>query len=195
MIRNRVYSKGEQIHALISNTGNYNTLFPVKGIIHDVKHGDTITEYQIKILTIYDDIDFIRRNLIGKKFRKDFGNKTTTWKLTRKNYTKKQDFQDHLDAKGELYKVIVDGPMVCKYKSEMMELFNNIHNFFIEKAFSDLFELCTRTPYKGGTYHYGSRGIFKAHLIKFLGDRGYGTDSFVDDILYRIPSRELDKID
>lgn len=195
MIRNRVYSKGEQVHALISSTGDYNTLFPVKGIVHDVKHGDTITEYQIRIIIMYDDIDFIKRFLVGKKFKKDFNGKTTKWKLTRKNYRKKQDFQDLLDTKGELYKVTVDGPMVCKTKHEMMTLFNNIHDFFIEQKIYELFELCNRSIYKGGTYHYESKGVFKAHLIKFLGDRGYGTDGFIDDILYRVPSRELDKID
>lgn len=195
MIRNRVYSKGEIVYALISSTSNHDVLFPTRCVIHDVKHGDTITEYHVRIDQFFDDLDFLKRFLFGAKFKKGFGGGVTKWKLLRKNYKTKSDFDELMVRSGDSYKVVVDGPMICKTKIEMMDLFNKIHNFFIEHKIYELFELCGRSSYSDGVYYYKSKGVFKAHLLKFLGDRGYDGDKYLDDILFRATSRELDKID
>ena len=75
----------------------------------------------------------------------------------------------------------------------MQTLFNNIHDFFIENKISGMYDMCSRSYYNNGTYYYKSKGVFKAHLKKFLDDRGYGTDAFLDDILYRPSADRLDK--
>ena len=121
---------------------------------------------------------------------------TSNDKMTNdKNYKTKSDFNELMVRSGESYKVVVDGPMICKTKIEMMDLFNKIHNFFIENKIYEMFELCGRSSYSDGVYYYKSKGVFKAHLLKFLGDRGYDGDKYLDDILFRATSRELDKID
>lgn len=194
MIRNRVYNKGETVYALISSTGKYNVLFPVKCIIHDVKHGDSIVEYQVRLIKFYDDVYFLKRYLFHTKFTRSFDSGVTRWRMKRSNFKTSGDFQNHLDENGHNYMITVDGPMVCKRRHEMIELFNKIQDFFVERTISDLYNLTHRSTYSEGTYHYESKGVFKAHLTKFLGERGYDNDKFIDEILYRTPSRDLDKL-
>ena len=92
MIRHKLFSKGERIHALISNTRHSHIVFPVYAVIHDVKFDEDIPRYQIRITKFHDNIDFLKRYLFGMKFSKDFNNRTTSFALTRKNYKSMKDF-------------------------------------------------------------------------------------------------------
>ena len=47
MIKHKLFSKGEHIHALISNSRYSNIVFPVRAIIYDVKFDD---KKKIKVL-------------------------------------------------------------------------------------------------------------------------------------------------
>jgi len=191
LIRNRVYDKGTVVYALISPKGKYDTLFPVKGIIYDVKHSDSIVEYQIRISHFYDDINFIKRHFISAQFERDFDGKMIHLRTKYSRFKSIKEFNEHILSTNFI--VVVDGPMVHKRRHEMQTLFNNIHDFFIEKKIASVYDTCSRSYYNDGTYYYKSKGVFKAHLKKFLGDRGYGTDSFLDDILYRPSADRLDK--
>ena len=91
--------------------------------------------------------------------------------------------------------VTVDSVMCVKTKSEITELFNNIQDFLIEKNFKDIFELSNRTVYSEGKYYYQTKGIFEAHLKKFLGDRDPNMDRYYNKLLYRPSSDELDNIE
>ena len=65
----------------------------------------------------------------------------------------------------------------------------------IEKNFKDIFELSSRSVYSSGKYYYQSRGVYAAHLKKFLGDREPKTDKYYDKLLYRPQSDDLDDIE
>lgn len=195
MIRHKIFSKGEKIHALISNTRHPHIVFPIYGTIHDVKFDEDIPRYQIKIIKFHDNIDFLKRYLFGMKFSKDFTGKTTNFNLSRKNYKSMKEFQEHIDSKWESYMISVDSISCVKTKSEIIDLFNNIQDFLIEKNIKDIFELASRSVYSSGKYHYQSRGVFSAHLKKFLGDREPKTDKYYDKLLYRPLSDDLDDIE
>ena len=64
MIRHKIFSKGERIHALIHSTTNPNILFPVRGMIYDTKFDEYNPQYQIKVDKMYDDIAFLKRYLL-----------------------------------------------------------------------------------------------------------------------------------
>ena len=195
MIRHKLFSKGERIHALISNTRYSHIVFPVYAVIHDVKFDEDIPRYQIRITKFHDNIDFLKRYLFGMKFSKDFNNRTTSFALTRKNYKSMKDFQNQIDSKWESYMISVDSIMCVKTKTEVIDLFNNIQDFLIEKNFKDVFELSSRSVYSSGKYYYQSRGVYAAHLKKFLGDREPKTDKYYDKLLYRPQSDDLDDIE
>jgi hypothetical protein len=194
MIRHKLFSKGERIHALVSNSRHSHIVFPVLGVIHDVKFDEDMPRYQIRITKFYDNIDFLKRYLFGMKFSKDFGNKKTTFGLSRKNYKSMKDFQDHIDSKWESYMISVDSVMCVKTKSEVIQL-NNIQDFLIERNFKDIYELSSRSVYSGGSYYYQSKGVYSAHLKKFLGEREPKMDKYYDKLLYRPQSDDLDDIE
>ena len=54
MIKHKLFSKGEQVQALISTTQQPNVLIPVRATIYDVKFDDTNPQYQIRIKKFYD---------------------------------------------------------------------------------------------------------------------------------------------
>jgi len=195
MIRHKLFSKGERVHVLISNARHSHIVFPVYAVIHDVKFDEDMPKYQLRITKFHDNIDFLKRYLFGMKFPKDFEGKSTTFNLSRKNYKSLSDLQNHINSKWESYMVTVDSVMCVKTKSEITELFNNIQDFLIEKNFKDIFELSNRTVYSEGKYYYQTKGIFEAHLKKFLGDRDPNMDRYYNKLLYRPSSDELDNIE
>jgi len=196
MIKHRLFSKGEYIHALISNARHSNIVFPVRALIYDVKFDDIMPQYKIKIVKFYDDLNFLKRYLFGMKFNRDFdSNSITKFKLNRQKYKTREQFQKHIDANEETYFVVVDSVMCTKSYNQISELYNNIQDFLIEKSIKDLYEMVNRSSYSKGQYHYKSRGIFEAHLKKFLGDRVPEDPKYFDKLLFRPDSKELDETD
>ena len=63
MIKHKLFSKGDQIHALISTTQQPNLLIPVRATIYDVKFDDVNPQYQIRVKKFYDPIYFLKKNL------------------------------------------------------------------------------------------------------------------------------------
>jgi hypothetical protein len=195
MIRHKLFSKGEYIHVLISNNRYNNIVFPVRAIIHDVEFSDKMPRYQIKITKFYDDIDFLKRYMFDMKFDRNFDGALTSFRISRQKFSTVKEFQNYIESRWETYTVVVDSVMCVRTYGEIMELYNNIQDFFIEKTIKDLYELTTRNTYSKGNYHYESKGVFQAHIKKFLGDRAGTTSDYFDKLLFRPKSIELDNLE
>jgi hypothetical protein len=194
MIRHKLFSKGEHIHVLIANNRYNNIVFPVRAIIHDVEFNDKMPRYQIRITKFYDDIDFLKRYMFDMKFDRNFEGALTTFKLSRQKFATVKEFQNYIESKWETYMVVVDSVMCVRTYGEVIELYNSIQDFFIEKTIKDLYELTTRNTYSKGSYYYGSKGVFQAHIKKFLGDRADTSPDYFDKLLFRPKSIELDRL-
>lgn len=194
MIKHRLFSKGEYIHALISNARYSNIVFPVKGLIYDVKFDENMPQYQIKIVKFYDDLNFLKRYFFDMRFKKDFENGIVRFKFKRQNYKNREELQKHIDAGEETYFIVVDSVMCTKTSVQIFELYNNIQDFLIEKGIRDLYEMCTRKVYSKGSYYYQSKGVFQAHLKKFLDERVPKDPKYFDKLLFRPDSKDLDEI-
>jgi hypothetical protein len=195
MIRHKLFSKGEHIHVLISNNRYNNVVFPVRAIIHDVEFTDKMPRYQIRITKFYDDIDFLKRYMFDMKFDRNFDGALTSFRISRQKFSNIKDFQNYIDSKWETYLIVVDSVMCVKTYNEINVLYNNIQDFFIEKTIKDLYELSTRKTYSKGNYYYESKGVFQAHIKKFLDDRAGTSSDYFDKLLYRPKSIELDQLE
>lgn len=195
MIRHKLFSKGEHIHVLISNNRYNNIVFPVKAIIHDVEFNDKMPRYQIRITKFYDDLDFLKRYMFDMKFDRNFEGALTSFRISRQKFSNVKDFQNYIDSKWETYLIVVDSVMCVKTHKEINELYNNIQDFFIEKTIKDLYELSTRNTYSNGSYYYGSKGIFEAHIKKFLGDRAGTSKDYFEKLLFRPRTVDLDNLE
>ena len=109
------------------------------------------------------------------------------------NKTKKE-LQKHLEANSETYLITVDSVMCTKSMNQIMDLYNSIQDFLVEKHLRELYELSNRQVYKDGKYYYQTRGIFEAHLKKFLGDRTPTEKDYFDKLLYRPDSKDYDNL-
>jgi hypothetical protein len=195
MIRHKLFSKGEYIHALITNSKFPNVLIPVRCIIHDVEFNDKMPRYQIRIIRIYDDVDFLKRYMFGMKYDKSFSGGYTKFNLSRKRFKTRKELEDHINSNWESYLIVVDSVMCSKTHAEIIELYTNIQDFLIERKFKELFELSNRSTYSSGKYFYKSRGIFEAHLKKFLGERLDPDQEYFNKLLFKPKSRELDDLE
>jgi len=195
MIRHKLFSKGESIHVLISNNRYNNIVFPVKAIIHDVEFNDKMPRYQIRITKFYDELDFLKRYMFDMKFDRNFNGVLTSFRISRQKFSNVKDFQNYIDSKWETYLVVVDSVMCVRTYNEINELYNNIQDFFIEKTIKDLYELSTRNTYSNGSYYYGSKGIFEAHIKKFLGDRAGVSKDYFEKLLFRPRTIDLDNLE
>ena len=110
MINHKLFAKGAKIHALISTTQKPNVLFPVRAIIYDVKFDDINPQYQIKVIKFYDQIYFLKQNLFGGRFIKDFEGHDTKINLKREHYSKVSQLEEDVFSgpNWEKYKIIVD---------------------------------------------------------------------------------------
>jgi hypothetical protein len=196
MIRHRLFTKGEQINVLISNNRYSNIVFPVKAIIHDVEFNDKMPRYQVRILKFYDDIDFLKRYMFDMKFEKNFINGgVTTFRIARSKISSIKEFQNYIDVKWESYLIVVDSVMCVKTYDEIIKLYNSIQDFLVEKTIKDLYELTNRSTYSTGKYHYKSKGIFEAHIKKFLGDRAGTEKKYFEKLLHRPLSIDYDNLE
>ena len=194
MIKHRLFSKGEYIHALISNTNFPNIVFPVRAIIYDVKFDEKMPKYQIRITKFYDDIAFLKRYFFDTNFEKNFSGANTKFRFKRTQFSTKKELQEHLESNSETYLITVDSVMCTKSMNQIMDLYNNIQDFLVEKHLRELYELSNRQVYKDGKYYYQTRGIFEAHLKKFLGDRTPKEKGYFDKLLYRPDSKDYDNL-
>ena len=194
MIRHRLFSKGEYIHALISNTRYSNIVFPVRALIYDVKFDETMPKYQIRIVKFYDDINFLKRYFFEMNFEKNFKGGATKFRFNRSGIKNKEELQKYLDANAETYMITVDSVMCTRTLNEINELYINIQDFLIEKEIRELYERASRRSYSKGKYYYESKGVFEAHLKKFLGDRIPKDPEYFNKLLFRPMGPDYDNL-
>lgn len=195
MIRHKLFAKGEHVHALITNSKFPNVLIPVRAIIHDIEFDDKMPRYQIRITKFYDELDFLKRYMFGMKYDKSFEGGYTKFNLTRKNFKTRKELENQINSNWETYMIVVDSVMCARTYSEIIKLYTDIQDFLIERKFKEIFEMSNRSIYKDGKYFYKSRGIFDAHLKKFLGDRWDGDPEYFNKLLYKPKSTELDDLE
>lgn len=195
MVRHQLFSKGENIYALISNFRHPNILFPVQCTIYDVKFDALMPQYQIRIKHFYDDSSFLKRYFFGLTFKGNFEDKQTKINLRRELYTNVEAIEKQINDKWESYLIVVDSVFCVKTKADMRVLFNSLQDFFIEKTIKDLYELTNRITYNKGTYYYHARGEFEASIKKFLGDRVPDDKKYFEKLLFRPDAKDLDGIE
>ncbi len=195
MIRHKIFSKGERIHALIHSTTNPNVLFPVKGMIYDIKFEEYNPRYQIKIEKMYDDISFLKRYLFKGRTISDFNGKVCRWKLVRGNYKKTEDLVEKIinGQNWKTYMVVVDSVYCCRTRKDQIDFFNKIQTFLIQKNIREMFEMVRRKEYRKGRFYYHTIDEFKRSIKKFFGGREPQSKKWIDDLLANSDIRDLDK--
>ena len=124
MIKHKLFSKGEQVQALISTTQQPNVLIPVRATIYDVKFDDTNPQYQIRIKKFYDNAYFLKKNIFGGRFIKNFEGKDTKINVKRAGYSTVKEIEDNLfnGDKWKNYLITVDSVFCTKTRSEQIKL-------------------------------------------------------------------------
>ena len=193
MIKHKLFAKGEQIHALISTTQQPNILIPVRAMIYDVKFDDVNPQYQIRIKKFYDQIYFLKANLFGGRFIKDFEGHDTKINLKRDNYDKVEQLEDDVfnGQNWKSYLIVVDSVFCTKTKAEMNVLFDNIQSFLVQQKLKEIFELANRNIYSG-EFRFHTKGEYIKAVERFLLDRYPKDPNWADELLYRPSGSELD---
>lgn len=196
MIKHKIFAKGEYVQALISTSQQPNVLIPVRGLIYDVKFDDINPQYQIKVKKFYDTMYFLKKNLFGGRFIRDFEGNDTRINAKRTNYRNTDELIASLfDGKNwKKYLIVVDSVFCTKTLDEQRELFNNLQSFLIEQKIKEIFEFSTRYPYRtaNGEFAFESKGEFVTALKKFLGDRIPKDKDWLDNMFYNPTSKEMD---
>jgi hypothetical protein len=84
--------------------------------------------------------------------------------------------------------------MCTKSYNQIQKLYIDIQDFLIEKEFRELYEKATRSSYSKGQYYYESKGVFEAHLKKFLGNREPKSKEFYNKLLFRPIGSDYDNL-
>ena len=196
MIKHKIFSKGEYVQALISTTQQPNIIIPVRGLIYDVKFDDINPQYQIRVKKFYDTMYFLKQNLFGGRFIRDFEGGETRINAKRTNYKNTEELVEGLfdGDNWKKYLIVVDSVFCTKTLDEQMVLFNNLQSFMIESKIKEIYELSTRYPYRKakGEFAYESKGEFITALKKFLGDRIPQDKEWLDNMFYNPTSKEMD---
>ena len=195
MIRHKLFSKGDSIHALISTTTHPNILFAVRGVIYDIKFDEYNPQYQIKIDKMYEDVAFVKRFLIKGRTIRDFEGAYTRYKLVRKNIKTIDEFVEktYNGDNWEKYLVVVDSVYCCKTRKEQRDFFNNIQTFLIEQNLKELYDMSTRSQYSKGELYFHTRFDFINSLKKFLGERAPNNKAWFDNLTEKPNVEDLDK--
>jgi len=196
MIKHKLFSKGEHIHALISTTQQPNILIPVRATIYDIKFDDINPQYQIRIKKFYDSMYFLKQNLFGGRFIRDFSGSDTRINAKRTNYKNVEQLTEELfnGDSWNKYLIIVDSVFCTRTYEEQRNLFSNLQSFMIETKIKEIYEMSTRYPYRkaSGEFAFNSRGEFEASLKKFLGDKIPKDKDWLDNLFYNPGAREMD---
>lgn len=171
MIKQRLFIKGETIHALLSSYSHPNILIPVKAIVKDVKYDEINPVYLIKVEKFYDNILFLKKYLFDMTFMNKIGRRPRRLKIDPQKVRNQKDLEELFNSsEQESYYLVVDSIMCTKLKGDMVSLFNKIQNHLIEKNFRECREYTTRIFYSG---HYRLTGDaeYNARLKKFIGDK------------------------
>ena len=146
------------------------------------------------IKKFYDQIYFLKKNLFGGRFIKDFEGRDTKINLKRALYPTVDDVENNIfnGDKWKQYLIIVDSVFCTRTKLEQEVLFNKIQTFHIEIKLKELYELMNRHIYKDGEFYCHTKGEYIKSLQKFLGDKYPQDPKWSDNLLYRPETDEMD---
>jgi len=171
MIKQRLFVKGETIHALLSSYSHPNILIPVKATVKDVKYDEINPVYLIKVVKFYDNILFLKKYLFDMTFANKIGRRPRRLKIEYSKTKNLRDLEELFNGpKQDAHYLVVDSIMCTKLKGDMLELFNKIQNHLIEKNFRQCREYMTRIFYSG-SYRLTGDAEYNARLNKFIGDK------------------------
>jgi hypothetical protein len=195
MINNKLTPKGEHLYALISTTQRPNVLIPVRAMVYDIKYDDVNPQYQIRIKKFYDKVYFLKKNMFGGRFMRDFEGSETRINLSRLKYQNSTQLVDEIfnGANWQKYLIVVDSVFCAKTIDELSVLFNNLQDFMFEMRLQELYEISTRRLYQkyDGTFSFPSRDAYKTALQKFLQGRMPEDAEWINKLLKTPKSEDL----
>ena len=146
MIKTELINKKSICHALIASSSSPDILIPIKAIVEDTHFNENIPYYDLKIIKIYDGIDFMKRHFYDKPFLTRYKGKTKP--LCIPNTIKTAAELERWLADSDL-RFCVESTFVVKTKIEMVELFNKIQEYLIVQALRSLRSAISRPLYEG----------------------------------------------
>jgi len=162
MIDSKLLQVGSVCFAIITSTEFPDVLIPVRGVIEDVKLKDEIQQYKIKLITVYDNIDFINKYFCNRYFYYEFDKAARKIQITNNSLkgVSKLSNKDKVKNIGDLEtwfsitgntfsRTIVQSFFVFEHRNTMLEMYNKIQDYLIIKHLKMLQNLTTRTQYTG----------------------------------------------
>lgn len=164
---NYIFNKDELCYCLLSSYNHPNILIPIKCLITDIKFGQDVVDYQVRIEHFYDEINFLKAYLYNMLFYTKFDNAHKV-KLTIPVFNGIDEINKYLDT--AIVTVIVPHLMCFSSKAEMMDVFNKLNYYFISLHTYNLKLALTRSSYKGEFKLDGSKD-FNNRFTNFIGDK------------------------
>ena len=183
MIKHKLIDKGSIAHALISPINEPNKFIPVKVVIKDVKFDEYNPLYLVKIVKFYDSIYFLKAYFMNNKFSNNFAKKSRTFWISNEIKTT-EELQNYLEKEDKRFYVVVDSIHTTRYKNDMIDLFNKLQDFLINRNIQELQELTTRNSYSG-FLKITSKTEFFVRLKRMISDKVVDLKITWDEFLKR----------
>ena len=168
MIQTELLNKKSICHALIASTNSPDVLIPVKCVVEDIHFNDTIPFYDLRIIKFYDNIDFLKRNLMDRSFLLKYRGKSKTFPVPKKIKTVTE--LEKWFADEAPYRFSVESTFVVRTKIEMTELFNKIQEYLIVQNLRSIRTTAMRGLYEG-PFKIQSKVEFAVRLERMIGDK------------------------
>ena len=101
-------------------------------------------------MKFYDNIHFIKKNMLGKAFQNKFDTRTRSLNFAKSDFKSTEELIEYMyrDDNQRNY-FVVEAINMVKYKKDLGDLFNKLQDFFISKTIKQFRENCTRHLYTG----------------------------------------------
>jgi hypothetical protein len=168
MIQTELLNKKSICHALIASTNSPEVLIPTKCVIEDIHFNDSIPYYDLRVIKFYDNIDFLKKNMIEKSFLLKYRGKSKPFPIPKKIKTVGE--LETWFADEAPYRFCVESTFVVKTKNEMVELFNKIQEYLIIQNLRSIRTTAMRGLYEG-SFKIQSKVEFSERLRRMIGDK------------------------
>ena len=143
----QILLKSQPAYCLLSSFNEPNILIQCQCVIDDVKIKNDEIIYKVKLLKIYDCLDFLRNHFYNMLFYTEF-DQPHKFKLTLDaNVSSMSEFNNMLREKQQC--ILVSGLMTFPTKVEMQNIFDKLNMYFICLNIFALKESLLRNPYYG----------------------------------------------
>lgn len=192
----RMFIKGDTAYCLIASNNLPNLLIPTKCKIIDIEYNDEVNPYYVvQVIKFYDNFQFINEFFINKNFyyarrssKKDrvVKDRSSPNKLRMyKNIDNLDDVYNILQGIGtfkvqnnkdihdgsfeakERHYLATEALFAFKTKTEMMQVYEQMHEFYIFQILRQLKTYVTRKSYKG-KFKFSSESEFEISLQKMF---------------------------